>query len=494
MTADYSIVVPTTGRESLAVLLRALEHGTGPRPARIVVVDDRPSGPPLELPELTVPVRLLRSEGRGPAAARNTGWWATSTEWVAFLDDDVVPGPNWAGELEKDLELPGNVAATQGRITVPAPEHRRLTDDERGTMALVGARWITADMAYRRAVLAEVGGFDERFPRAYREDADLALRVLDAGYRIVDGQRTTVHPPRRAGFLASLRAQRGNADNAVLRAKFGRGWRRRIGGDRGRLGRHALTTGAALAGLALAGERRTRPLSVACTGLWTALSAEFAVRRILAGPRTRNELARMAVTSALIPPAACGYRIAGELRVRRRHRIAAVLFDRDDTLIVDVPEIADPILVQPVAGAREALDRVRAAGLPVGVVTNQAAVARGATTPEQLAAVNARVEELLGPFATWQVCVHAEADGCPCHKPKPGLVRRAAAELGVDPRACVLIGDTGRDVTAVASAGGVGILVPTGRTRVAEIAAARRSAYVATDLTEAVDLALRLAQ
>jgi histidinol-phosphate phosphatase family protein len=200
------------------------------------------------------------------------------------------------------------------------------------------------------------------------------------------------------------------------------------------------------------------------------------------------------VTSMAIPPLACAHRMAGEVRVRRRFRPAAVLFDRDDTIIQDVLEIADPILVQPVPGAREALDRVRAAGLPVGVVTNQAAVARGAVTPEQLAAVNARVEELLGPFQTWQVCVHQDGDGCPCHKPKPGMVRRAAAALGVDPRACVLIGDTGRDVTAVAAAGGVGILVPTGRTRSAEIANARRTAHVAADLTEAVDLVLDLAR
>ena len=46
-------------------------------------------------------------------------------------------------------------------------------------------------MAYRRDVLAAVGGFDERFPRAYREDADLGLRVVGAGWRIVRGARVT---------------------------------------------------------------------------------------------------------------------------------------------------------------------------------------------------------------------------------------------------------------------------------------------------------------
>ena len=63
-------------------------------------------------------------------------------------------------------------------------------------------------MAYRCDVLRLVGGFDERFPRAFREDADLALRVLDAGYGLAQGQRRTTHPVRPAGWWASLRQQR----------------------------------------------------------------------------------------------------------------------------------------------------------------------------------------------------------------------------------------------------------------------------------------------
>ncbi len=75
----------------------------------------------------------------------------------------------------------------QGVITVPLPGGRRPTDWERGTAAHARTRWITADMAYRTEALRRVGGFDERFPRAFREDADLALRLLDAGWRIRRG-------------------------------------------------------------------------------------------------------------------------------------------------------------------------------------------------------------------------------------------------------------------------------------------------------------------
>ncbi|MFF0490296.1 D-glycero-alpha-D-manno-heptose-1,7-bisphosphate 7-phosphatase [Nocardia sp. NPDC004068] len=169
---------------------------------------------------------------------------------------------------------------------------------------------------------------------------------------------------------------------------------------------------------------------------------------------------------------------------------AALLFDRDDTLIVDVPYLSDPALVQPVPGAVELLDRLRADGIPIGVVSNQSGVARGLLTVDQLAAVNARVEELLGPFDTWQICVHAPADDCACRKPRPGLILAAARALGVDPAHCVVIGDIGADVRAALAAGADAVLVPTARTRLEEIEHARAAARVAPDLVTAVALAL----
>ena len=121
---------------------------------------------------------------------------------------------------------------------MPNPPDRRPTDEERRTTALADARWITADMAYRRAALLATGGFDERFPRAFREDSDLALRTLRAGFTIVAGRRITIHPVRpRGGWRGSIAAQRGNADNALLHAKFGRVWRAQIGESGGRTGR-----------------------------------------------------------------------------------------------------------------------------------------------------------------------------------------------------------------------------------------------------------------
>ncbi|WP_346116591.1 HAD-IIIA family hydrolase [Micromonospora coerulea] len=161
----------------------------------------------------------------------------------------------------------------------------------------------------------------------------------------------------------------------------------------------------------------------------------------------------------------------------------AVLLDRDGTLIEDVPYNGDPEKVRPVPGARESLDRLRAAGLRLAVVTNQSGLARGLFTHDELRRVNARVEELLGPFDAWQVCPHGERDGCACRKPAPGLVHAAARALGTRPTRCVMVGDIGADMTAAAAAGATGIMVPTPATRMAEVAAAPT---VADDLPAAV--------
>jgi histidinol-phosphate phosphatase family protein len=176
--------------------------------------------------------------------------------------------------------------------------------------------------------------------------------------------------------------------------------------------------------------------------------------------------------------------------VQQSKRFAAALLDRDGTLVEDVPYNADPALVRPIAGAREALDRLRAAGLRLGVVSNQSGIGRGMLRPEDVANVNARVTELLGPFDVCKVCPHTDADGCDCRKPKPGLVFAAAGELGVPVEDCVLIGDIGSDVDAARAAGAAAVLVPTARTLPAEIAAAP---VVARDLAEAVDWVLATA-
>jgi histidinol-phosphate phosphatase family protein len=335
------------------------------------------------------------------------------------------------------------------------------------------------------------------------------------------GRRRVTHPVRRAGRLMSVRLQAGNADDVLMAALHGRDWRRAAGVPRGRRPRHLATTAAGLTALGALAVRaagaRTRhgrprwtaPVAVLAGASWLAGTAELAWARIAPGPRTPAEVTTMAATSLLLPPAATWHWLAGWWRRRglladtaraplggvaagsaprvRRTPPAAVLFDRDGTLVADVPYNGDPELVVAMPGAREAVARLRAAGVATAVVTNQSGVARGRLRPEQVEVVNRRVEELLGPLGPWLVCRHGPDDGCRCRKPAPGLVEAAARALGVAPRDCVVIGDIGADVAAAAAAGARSVLVPTPATRAEEVAGAPA---VAADLTAAVDLLL----
>ncbi|RLP93708.1 glycosyltransferase family 2 protein [Micromonospora sp. CV4] len=324
-----SIVVPTLGRPSLAILLDALAGQLAELPeVELLLIDDRRD----DTGELAVPgalaayTKVLHGRGAGPAAARNLGWLDSCGRWVAFLDDDVVPAPDWARRLRDDLAVADRVGGVQGVVVVPLPAGRRPTDWERGTAGLAEGRWITADMAYRRAALAAVGGFDERFPRAYREDAELAHRVRLAGWDLVRGERRVTHPVRPESRWVSLRTQRGNADDALLRRLYGRTWRRQLDLPPGRRLRHVAVTAAgavALLGLMLhalrppQGRRRAVGVVAGVAALgWATGTAEFARVRVVPGPRTRDEVLTMLVTSALIPPLAVARWVGGWWRTR----------------------------------------------------------------------------------------------------------------------------------------------------------------------------------
>jgi hypothetical protein len=285
-----SIVIPTIGRPSLRVLLDRLRPQLLDAPVELLVVPD--------------------DGRRGPAATRNRGWQAARYDWVAFLDDDVVPPPGWFAALLRDLRQPPDVGGVQGRLAVTGDAG---TDWAANTSGLSDAWWATADMAYRRAALDRAGGFDERFPRAYREDADLAYRVSRLGYRLVRGDRRCVHPVRPENPWVSLRTQRGNADDALLRRLWGRRWHELLAAPRGRRRRHAGTVALALAALGLLAVRRPGGAVLAFLG-WAGMTVEFVAARRRAAPDSPR--LPLVVTSVAIPPLAVGHWLAGWYRHR----------------------------------------------------------------------------------------------------------------------------------------------------------------------------------
>jgi histidinol-phosphate phosphatase family protein len=137
-----------------------------------------------------------------------------------------------------------------------------------------------------------------------------------------------------------------------------------------------------------------------------------------------------------------------------------VLFvDKDGTLIEDLPYNVDPARIRFAPGAREAVRRLGDAGIDLAIVTNQSGVARGYFAEADLDPVAAHLRRAIGALggrlAGFYACPHLPdgvvaryAIACDCRKPLPGLLRRAAAELGVDLASSWFVGDTWMDVAA----------------------------------------------
>lgn len=313
--AAAEIVIPTVGRPSLTTLLHALAAQEPPWPGRVIVVDDRADAdPPLPDPTRSdLDVVIVRSGGRGPAAARNAGLADARAPWVVFLDDDVVPAPGWVAALHADLAATrSTTAAVRGRI-VAAPE-----PDGAPSHAVTGpAPGAGADLAYRREALAGVGGFDERLAFPHLEHAEVGLRLRRTGGEVVPGTRTALHTTPPVGPWAAVARLRRHRDDARLRWEHGRDWRREaaVGGSRVR--RHLVTTGAGLVAVAAAATGHRRAAALGGT-LWLALTAKRVDPPELAGPyRPRGGVASVVLARAAVPPAAVYHRIRGELTVRK---------------------------------------------------------------------------------------------------------------------------------------------------------------------------------
>src|SRR5439155_6080300 len=169
----------------------------------------------------------------GPAAARNAGWRVARGEIIAFTDDDCIPTPGW---LRAGLAaFTDDVVGISGRIIVPL--QCIPTDYELNAAQLAIARFVTANSFYRRACLARIGGFDERFTSAWREDSDVYFTLLEryAGEAIPCAclpcsvslargfvyapDAVVIHPLRPAQWGVSLSQQRKSMFNALLYKK-----------------------------------------------------------------------------------------------------------------------------------------------------------------------------------------------------------------------------------------------------------------------------------
>ncbi len=198
----FSIVIPTFNRKTL--LRRCLVAATSQNypDYEVIVVDDGSTDSTQDMVRREFPqVRYFRQEvNRGPAAARNRGIWEATGEIVAFTDDDCLPPTDWLNRLadgyHRHLEVVGVGGYLEAldellRDNILAQYERNVGRDRYGAgyeEVLAGFECPaggTNNMSYRRDALIDIGGFDEQFPFAAGEDADLKWRLCQRGLRLL---------------------------------------------------------------------------------------------------------------------------------------------------------------------------------------------------------------------------------------------------------------------------------------------------------------------
>jgi len=136
----------------------------------------------------------------------------------------------------------------------------------------------------------------------------------------------------------------------------------------------------------------------------------------------------------------------------------AFFLDRDGVIIRQVEYIKDPADVELIPGAAEALKLIHERGFLAVVVSNQSGIARHKFTLRDLFAVQDRLYEQLAAAGEkidgFYFCPHdPRVEVCSCRKPRPGMILRAARELGIDVASSFMIGDRPADIETGIAAG-----------------------------------------
>lgn len=317
---QISIVVPTYRRPGLLEqCLHALEtQDFDPVLYEIIIADDAASEETRAQAEThaansRMPIRYVPVVGRhGPAAARNVGWQAAQGEIIAFTDDDCQPDPRWLGEAMRMFAARPELAALAGRTVVPLPA--LPTDYELDAAGLEYAEFVTANCFCRRDMLARIGGFDERYTAAWREDSDLQFAILAQNGEIgFAGNAVVTHPVRPAPWGVSLRQQRKSQFDALLYKKYPALYRRHIQPGTP-WDYYAIVLALAVGiGAALTGQPF---LAFAALIVWFGLTGNFLARRLQRTARTPGHVAEMAVTSVCIPFLSVFWRLCGAVKFR----------------------------------------------------------------------------------------------------------------------------------------------------------------------------------
>ena len=192
-TPSVSIVIPVyNGAETIAACLESLLKQNYPADAYdIIVVENGSTDNTTEIVS-QYPVRLLHSDERGPAPARNMGIGNSKADVVALTDADCIADSNWLSELVKPYADPkiggagGAILAYEHAdrnvVEMFSDEHSPLVNFVSGEKEFLPHLY-TANASYRRCLLEKVGGFNPRLVTA--DDVDIAWRLqLQTGARL----------------------------------------------------------------------------------------------------------------------------------------------------------------------------------------------------------------------------------------------------------------------------------------------------------------------
>ncbi len=148
-------------------------------------------------------LRVFRQKNRGPAAARNLAIKEAQADWIAMTDDDTVPCSDWVEQILVAIQRHPFWVGIEGRTVCPDPNPMGHWVE-----SLRGGSYITANMAYRRDLLEQIGGFDDSFPFPKCEDTEIAWRALQEGKIGFCPEMCILHPSRPQPWHLPLRQAR----------------------------------------------------------------------------------------------------------------------------------------------------------------------------------------------------------------------------------------------------------------------------------------------
>jgi Glycosyl transferase family 2 len=199
-----SVVIATKDRpDLLRRCLRAVLDQQSDADFEVIVIND--AGCPVDaIVDTDERISLIQGAGRGPAAARNLGIARAAGEVVVFTDDDTIPQPGWLQTAIRTLNRVPDAVGVAGRVTSPPFDilyEVGIDSDGLGN-------FLTCNVAYRRAALERIGGFDAGFPYPHAEDRDLGYRMQTIGEVRYEPHMVVMHPPRPIGIAEVARRGR----------------------------------------------------------------------------------------------------------------------------------------------------------------------------------------------------------------------------------------------------------------------------------------------